>query len=108
MRLNPILPDGPSPVPDAVPARPAHPRPQTLSSTPARSLPAVTLPPPGTADDVKVHWKGNDGVIVTFTDKKSGEVVRQIPSEQVLSVARFIRQMLQKQETPKAEPNRSR
>jgi uncharacterized FlaG/YvyC family protein len=36
-------------------------------------------------------------VILKFTDKSSGEVVRQIPSEQVLSVARFIRQMLQEQ-----------
>jgi len=48
-------------------------------------------------DEVNVKWDHSDGVIVTFTDKKSGDIVRQIPSEQVLSVARFIRQMLEEE-----------
>jgi uncharacterized FlaG/YvyC family protein len=48
-----------------------------------------------------VQWIGSEGVIVTFTDKKSGEVVRQIPPEQVLSVARFIRQRLDEEAASK-------
>ena len=55
-----------------------------------------------------ISWKGNEGVIVTFTDKKSGEVVRQIPSEQVLSIARFIRKVLDEAETSKSRTNLSR
>ena len=99
MLLNSFLTNGSYPVPDAVPARTAHPRPQTPFSAPARSSQAVPLPALGAADDVHTQWKGNEGVIVTFTDKKSGEVVRQIPAEQVLSVARYIRQVLDEQKT---------
>jgi FlaG protein len=58
------------------------------------------IPPPDTSDDVKVQWEQDNGVILQFTDRTSGEVVRQIPSEQVLSVARFIRQLLQEQDGP--------
>jgi hypothetical protein len=100
MRLNPNLPNAPHPVPDAVPVHTGHPRPQTPSSATAGFFYSVP-PPPGT-DDVQANWKGNEGVIVTFTDKKSGEVVRQIPSEQVLSVARFIRKVLDEAETSKS------
>ena len=55
------------------------------------------MPAPQTPDEVNVQYSSDDGVVLKFTDKVSGEVVRQIPSEQVLSVARFIRQMLQEQ-----------
>ncbi len=96
MLLNPNLPNAPHPSPDAVPARTRNPRPQTPSSATAGF--SYTVPSSGT-DDVRAQWKGNEGVIVTFTDKKSGEVVRQIPSEQVLSVARFIRKVLDEAET---------
>ena len=99
MLLNPNLPNAPHPSPDAVPARTRNPRPQTPSSATAGF--SYTVPSSGT-DDVRAQWKGNEGVIVTFTDKKSGEVVRQIPSEQVLSVARFIRQMLDEQATSRS------
>jgi hypothetical protein len=54
-------------------------------------------PPPDTSDDVKVQWDENDGVVVQITDKSSGQLVRQIPSEQVLNVARFIDQLLQEE-----------
>jgi hypothetical protein len=104
MRLNPNLPNATYPAPDGVPA---HPRPQTPSSTTAGVFYAVPPPSSGT-DDVRAQWKGNEGVIVTFTDKKSGEVVRQIPSEQVLSVARFIRKVLDEAETSKSRTNLSR
>jgi len=50
-------------------------------------------PPPDISDNVQVLWNANDGVVVQITDKKSGELIRQIPSEQVLSVARFIDQL---------------
>jgi len=56
---------------------------------------SVSAPQP--SDEVNVQWNSEDGVVLKFTDKISGEVVRQIPSEQVLSVARFIRQLLQEQ-----------
>lgn len=99
MRLNLFLTNGPYPAPDPVPARTAHQRPQMPSSVPAQVAPQ---PVPAAADDVHVQWKGNEGVIVTFTDKKSGEVVWQIPAEQVLSVARYIRQVLDEQKTSKS------
>jgi len=105
MLLNPNLPNAPHPSPDAVPARTRNPRPQTPSSATAAF--SHTVPSSGT-DDVRAQWKGNEGVIVTFTDKKSGEVVRQIPSEQVLSVARFIRKVLNEAETSKSRTNLSR
>ena len=105
MLLNPNLPNAPHPSPDAVPARTPNPRPQTPSSATAGF--SYTVPSSGT-DDVRAQWKGNEGVIVTFTDKKSGEVVRQIPSEQVLSVARFIRKVLDAAETSNSRTNLSR
>jgi hypothetical protein len=54
-------------------------------------------PPPDISDNVQVQWNANDGVVVQITDKKSGELIRQIPSEQVLSVARFIDRLLQEE-----------
>ena len=76
MPLNRVLLNLSPPAVDTVPARPALARPQTSSGIAARSFQAVRLPPPNNADDVRVQWKGSDGVIVTFTDRKSGEVVR--------------------------------
>jgi hypothetical protein len=99
MLLNSILADRPSPVPDALPVRARQVRPQALPTS--ASSHAASPPTPVTADDVHVQWRGSEGVIVTFTDRKSGKVVRQIPAEQVLSVARFIRQMLDEQATSK-------
>jgi len=52
-------------------------------------------PQPDTS--VQVQWDANDGVVVQITDKSSGQLVRQIPSEQVLNVARFIDQLLQEE-----------
>jgi hypothetical protein len=103
MSLNSILPSTSSRVPDAVPARVAQPRPQTPSPSPPSSLHVVTLPAQAATEDVRVQWKGSEGVIVTFTDRRSGEVVRQLPPEQVLSVARFIRQMLDKEAASKSK-----
>jgi hypothetical protein len=96
MVLDPIrLTEAPA-VPDAAPARKDAVRAQT-EKPPARPARAVQpiAPPPDTRDEIKVKWDRSDGVVVTFTDKKSGDIVRQIPSEQVLSVARFIRQLLE-------------
>jgi hypothetical protein len=102
MLLNSSLTNGAYPVPDTVPARTPRPRPQTPPSVPTRVSYAVPQSVPAAADDVHVQWKGNEGVIVTFTDKKSGEVVWQIPAEQVLSVARYIRRVLDEQKTSKS------
>jgi len=97
MVVDPIRPNEVPAVPDAIPARAASVRPQPeRNSTPVTPfVQPVSAPVPDPQDEVKVKWDRSDGVIVTFTDKKSGDIVRQIPSEQVLSVARFIRQLLE-------------
>ena len=110
MMLDPI-PTNPSPiVPDAAPARAAKAPSRTAdSSIPAAwSLRPVVASAPETLEEVKVKLDADNGVVLQFTDKKSGEVVRQIPSEQVLSVVRFIRQLLQEEETASASTGRSR
>jgi len=99
MVLDPIRPNDVPTVPDAAPARSTsvrlQPDKQTAQATP--SVQPVAAPVPTPRDEVNVKWDRSDGVIVTFTDKKSGDIVRQIPSEQVLNVARFIRQLLEQE-----------
>lgn len=86
---------------DAVAARPASdPRAGSANVSPPTvpaARPVSISPPPERRDEINIKWETDDGVIVTFTDKESGEIVRQIPSEQVLSVVRFIREMLAQQ-----------
>lgn len=110
MLLDPIRPIDPPAIPDAPPARAAKVRPQTNDpSTPAaRPLTPVLASAAEAPSEVKVQWDNDNGVVLQFTDKKSGEVVRQIPSEQVLSVVRFIRQLLQEEETAGASTGKSR
>ena len=98
MVLDPIrLTELPA-VPDAAPARSEGVRAQAAKSVapPPQAVQPIA-PPPDSRAEVNVKWDRSDGVIVTFTDKKSGDIVRQIPSEQVLSVARFIRQLLEEE-----------
>jgi len=96
MVLDPIRPNDTPAVPDAATVRATSVRPQARKpSVPVTPSVPPVAPAPETQNEVNVKWDGSDGVIVTFTDKKSGDIVRQIPSEQVLSVARFIRQMLE-------------
>ncbi len=106
MFVDPIRLNQPPVIPDAVPARPQNTRPRTVDpSTPAVRSPAPALVLAQAAvEDVKVQWDASNGVVIKFTDKKSGAIVRQIPSEQILSVARFIRQMLQEQEAARTSP----
>jgi hypothetical protein len=100
MALDPIRPIELPAVPDAATARATSARPQPgKPSAPApRSIRPAPAPVPEPQDVVNVKWDRSDGVIVTFTDKKSGNLVRQIPSEQVLNVARFIRQLLEEKD----------
>jgi len=95
MALDPIRSTETPAVPDAarVRATSVHPSAGKPAAAPTPSV-NPPAPAPETRDEVNVKWDRSDGVIVTFTDKKSGDIVRQIPSEQVLSVVRFIRQML--------------
>jgi hypothetical protein len=94
MALDSIRPNEGPAVAETPPARVASVR--TRPEKPAvASVQPIPLPPPEPRDEVNIKWDRSDGVIVTFTDKKSGNIVRQIPSEQVLSVARFIRQLLE-------------
>lgn len=95
MAMDPIRPNEVVAISAAAAARVTTVRAQTeKSSASAHPAEPVPVPMPETKDEVNVKWDRSDGVIVTFTDKKSGDIVRQIPSEQVLSVARFIRQLL--------------
>ena len=87
----------PPATPDAAPPHPANPRPRSanLSAPGVRPPASVLVPALAAPEDVKVQWDKDNGVITRFTDRKSGATVRQIPSEQMLSVARFVRQLLQ-------------
>jgi uncharacterized FlaG/YvyC family protein len=110
MVLDPIRPNDPIAVPNVAKAPPANSRsqPDARSQPIAHAVKPVPVSAPEPSHEVKVNWDGDNGVIVTFTDKKSGEVVRQIPSEQVLSVVRFIRQMLLDGESAGAKTGNSR
>jgi hypothetical protein len=85
-------------IPDAAPPRATKQVRLQVADPPSTTpRPPVTspVPTPEPRDEVKLQWDSNNGVIIKFTDTRSGDVVRQIPSEQVLSVVRFIREMLQ-------------
>lgn len=100
MALDPIRLMDPPVATQAAPAQAAGVRPHS-AKVPGQSSPSAAKPvavaPAQRRDEINIKWAGDDGVIVMFTDKKSGEVFRQIPSEQVLSVVRFIREMLAQQ-----------
>jgi len=111
MVLNPIQSTSPPAIADVAPARAENTRPRVAmpSTVAARSPAPVLVPAPAPApDDVRLQWDKDAGVVLKFTDKKSGEVVRQIPSDQVLSVVRFIRQLLEEDQTANTANNRSR
>lgn len=79
--------------------------PARLPDSSRAPAPVVTpVAPPADSDDVQVQWNGNDGVVVQIMNKKNGELIRQIPSEQVLSVARFIDQLLQEERNAASAP----
>lgn len=88
-------------------AKPASPAP----ATPRQELPGSgqTLPPPATSSEVKEAVsrlnsyaqslrrdlqfrvdENSNRVIVTVVDPESGEVIRQIPSEEVMAVAQSL------------------
>ena len=98
MLVDPIRSSEPQQVQPAAAVRADNARPR-VSNTPRAPVPVVkpVAPQPDNSDEVLVQWNANDGVVVQITDKKSGELIRQIPSEQVLNVARFIDQLLQEE-----------
>jgi uncharacterized FlaG/YvyC family protein len=109
MAVDPIRPNELSAVQDAAPARTERGASQKHADAPAAT---ASKPAPASAtedlEDVKVQWDNDNGVVVQITDKKSGELVRQIPSEQVLNVARYIRELLQRQDgTAASNPGES-
>ncbi len=84
------------------PGEPSANRVQTASSRPApplsfRAEKSSASPSPDPPLEVQMQWDDGSGVVLKFTDKDSGQVVRQIPSEQVLNVVRYIRQLLDRQ-----------
>lgn len=99
MLVDPIRSSEPPQVQPAAAVRPDS-APPRVSDTFRAPTPAPVVKPvapqPDTSDDIQVKWNA-DGVVVQITDKKSGELIRQIPSEQVLNVARFIDQLLQEE-----------
>jgi len=88
MLVDPIRSSEPQQVQPAAAVRADNARPR-VSNTPRAPVPVVkpVAPQPDNSDEVQVQWNANDGVVVQITDKKSGELIRQIPSEQVLNVA---------------------
>ncbi|MFY9561106.1 MAG: flagellar protein FlaG [Terriglobales bacterium] len=103
MTLNPSLSSPPPAIADVAPARAKNTRPRSADpSTLAFRPPAPVLVSAPAADDVRLQWDKDNGVVIKFTDRKSGGVTRQIPSEQMLSIAKFIRHLLQQQETASA------
>lgn len=109
MALNPILSSLPPAIAGWAPARVENPRPRS-ADPPARAFrpPAPALVSTTASEEVQLKWDKESGVIIEFTDRKSGEVMRQIPSAQMLSVAKFIRHLLQQQETARASSGKSR
>jgi len=77
---------------DPVPARD-----QTMGSHPqTAATPEAKQPIPSinVAEEIKTHWDVDNGVVVEITNQQSGELIRQIPSQQVLNVAHYIEQYL--------------
>jgi len=99
MVVDPIRPPESPVLPETASARPAM---DSTTSDRSRAVaPKSEEPTPATdTDEIKVQWDANEGVIVQITDKESGNLVRQIPSEQVLSVARFIEHILREEGIP--------
>lgn len=83
-------------------------RPESLRSgveaPSVRPTKPVTVSTPENSQEVRMQWDGDNGVVLKFTNKKSGEVVRQIPSEQVLNVVRYIRQLVDQYASNQARP----
>ena len=79
--------------------RPAQPRGSSSGNQPVREVakPQSFSPvPPIVEDEVKLQWDSSDGVrIYQFVDQKSGVLILQIPSEEVLKVGRGIQESLQ-------------
>ncbi len=110
MVSNPILSSSPPAIADVAPARLETTRPRTAAVPPtvASRPPAPVVVSAPVAEDVRLQWDKDSGVVIKFTDKKSGEVMRQIPSDQMLSVAKFIRQLLQPRESESASSGKRR
>ena len=53
-------------------------------------------------DEVKVQWDSSDQIVVYQFVNQQGSLVLQVPSEQVLNLARQISQELAKEAAPKA------
>ena len=87
-------------------------QPARVKPTPVPADKRSAPPPPSTdvssrvsaSEEIRLQWDGDYGVIVKFTDARSGEVLRQIPSDQILGVVRFIRQMLEAEGGGRKEP----
>src|SRR5215470_13682590 len=100
MALNPILSSSPPAISQETPGRvatasqQAASQPRADAARPHVSAPAVSHPAP---EDVRLQWAKDTGLVIKFTSHKSGEVLRQIPSEQMLSVAKFVRALLEEE-----------
>jgi uncharacterized FlaG/YvyC family protein len=95
MGMDPIRPSELT-SPDVTQVRVERPR-QPVSDYSNAAAPIMKPVAPQPDTSIQVQWDADSGVVVQITDKSSGQLVRQIPSEQVLNVARFIDQLLQEE-----------
>jgi len=71
---------------------PASPKSQAPVAT---SSPAETIVPQVRAIQVDASYGEDNRIIYRILDKQSGELIQQIPPEQLLAIARSIQQLLQ-------------
>ena len=103
MSAGPIRPyEPPSPIPVRDQATGVH------SQTAVTPEAEQTVPPVMGREEIKTHWDVDNGVVVEITDRQSGELVRQIPSQQVLNVAHYIEQYLLQSRSSSDERERLR
>jgi hypothetical protein len=89
MSIDPVLATTPGPI-TAV-QDPAAPKSAPVE-TPARAEPIV---PQVRAIQVDASYGEDNRIIYRILDKQTGDLIQQIPPEQLLAIARSIRQLLQ-------------
>ena len=65
--------------------------------------PDHTKVPEAKQAEVHVQWEAGQVMILQFTDRRTGELIRQIPSEEVLNVFRQIQESVQSESPFKFE-----
>lgn len=90
MEISPRLP---SPPVDRSPERAGD-----IGPRPFRSAPEPPIEPRSSAVDVKIAWHNSSVQVIRFLDAHSGEVLSQMPAEQVLAVVDSVMKQLKERE----------